>query len=133
MPSALPALKKYFLAVNGQKAGEFSLPELQTAIREGRVPGDAQFWCEPMPNWAPLSELMSNPPPVPLRSQPKALKSVSPHAKREIQKALFGLAKSLVGLVIAAAVILLCENGNFQKSLESLIFKFESGNSSGGK
>jgi membrane protease subunit (stomatin/prohibitin family) len=64
--------KMYFVAVNGQQTGPFTLPELQQKAIQGQLTGQSQVWTQGMPAWtaagavAELSQLFGAvPPPIP--------------------------------------------------------------------
>lgn len=54
-PPPLPKETVYFLAINGQKYGPYTVSQLQQFIPTGQVTGQTLVWCQGMPQWAPAS------------------------------------------------------------------------------
>ncbi len=64
----------YHVAINGQQHGPYSVADILSYIKEGRILADTKVWCEGMPGWtdaAQVGELSSAfgggsaPPPLP--------------------------------------------------------------------
>ncbi len=73
VPPPIPAEPTYFLAVNGQRQGPFTIAALQQEILAGRCNGETLVWTAGMANWqaaktvAALASLLGQvPPPPPL-------------------------------------------------------------------
>jgi len=72
VPPPLPQQKAYFVAVNGQQTGPFTVPALQQMIMQGQFSPQSLVWTQGMTNWASASEISdltalfgSVPPPPP--------------------------------------------------------------------
>ena len=50
-PPPLPGTSTFFVAVNGQQAGPFDLPQLQQLIANGQIQRDTFVWKQGMLNW----------------------------------------------------------------------------------
>jgi membrane protease subunit (stomatin/prohibitin family) len=50
-PPPLPGTSTFFVAVNGQQAGPFDLPQLQQLISNGQIQRDTFVWKQGMLNW----------------------------------------------------------------------------------
>src|SRR5215212_6219055 len=55
-PPPLPQVAAYFVAVNGQQAGPFDLPTLQSMLQKGQVSRDTLVWKHGMSAWAKAGE-----------------------------------------------------------------------------
>ncbi|MDR2144912.1 MAG: SPFH domain-containing protein [Tannerella sp.] len=72
-PPPIPGGQKmYFIAVNGQQTGPFTVPELQQKAVQGQLTAQSLVWAQGMPAWtaasavAELSQLFAAvPPPIP--------------------------------------------------------------------
>jgi membrane protease subunit (stomatin/prohibitin family) len=72
-PAPIPGGQKmYFVAVNGQQTGPFTLPELQQKVMQGQLTSQSLVWAQGMPAWTAadavteLSQLFGAvPPPIP--------------------------------------------------------------------
>jgi membrane protease subunit (stomatin/prohibitin family) len=72
VPPPMPQPKTYFVAINGQQAGPFALPQLQQMIPQGQFTRQSLVWSQGMAGWAAaetVPELVSLfgavPPPMP--------------------------------------------------------------------
>jgi hypothetical protein len=52
-----------YLSANGEVIGKFDVMDLSAALASGKIPRDAFFWREGMPEWQPLADLPLPPPP----------------------------------------------------------------------
>jgi hypothetical protein len=64
--------KMYFVAVNGQQTGPFSVPELQQKAVQGQLTAQSLVWAQGMAAWATASSVaelsqlfVAVPPPIP--------------------------------------------------------------------
>ncbi|MGB2681244.1 MAG: GYF domain-containing protein, partial [Candidatus Competibacter sp.] len=71
-PPPLPAATRYFVAVNNQQTGPFSMDDLQQQARSGQLTRTTLVWTQGMASWTPagdvteLNALLTNmPPPLP--------------------------------------------------------------------
>ena len=71
-PPPLPAAHPYFIAVNNEQAGPFSMDELQRQAQAGQLTRSTMVWTQGMAKWTPAGEvaelntLFANlPPPLP--------------------------------------------------------------------
>lgn len=68
-PPPLPALAQYFVAVQGQQTGPYTIEQLQPLVQNGSLISTTQVWKNGMANWAPansvveLANLFVNTPP----------------------------------------------------------------------
>lgn len=62
-----------YLSANGEVIGQFDTKELPAVLAGGRIPPEAFFWREGMPEWRPLRELVLPPShrPPPTATTPK--------------------------------------------------------------
>jgi hypothetical protein len=72
VPGAAPAQPTYFVAIEGQQKGPFTLDQLRAEISEGRVQRGTLAWRNGMANWTAIEQvpdlaaLFANvPPPLP--------------------------------------------------------------------
>ncbi len=71
MPPPPPPLTQYFVSINGQQAGPFSLNELQQQLKNGQFTRTTYVWKPGMQNWEEasmipeLQRLFTNVPPPP--------------------------------------------------------------------
>ena len=70
-PPPLPnQVAQYYVALNGQQSGPFSLQQIQDSINSGQITQDTLVWTQGMSSWQKASEVLSNyfsqtPPPLP--------------------------------------------------------------------
>ncbi|NLL29149.1 MAG: SPFH domain-containing protein [Bacteroidales bacterium] len=71
-PPPMPPAIQYFVAVNGQQTGPFTLQVLQQMVNEGKLNKETLVWTNGMPAWAPAGTVdalaaifQSTPPPMP--------------------------------------------------------------------
>lgn len=71
-PPPLPAENRFFVAVNGQQTGPFSLVELQQQAGKGQLTRASLVWAQGMAEWTPAGEVdrlsglfAAVPPPLP--------------------------------------------------------------------
>lgn len=71
-PQGPPPLAQFFVAINGQQAGPFSMDQLKQMIQNGQFTQQSQVWKQGMANWAEASSVQelsslfgSVPPPIP--------------------------------------------------------------------
>ncbi len=70
----------YFLAVNGQQTGPFSLAQVQEMWQAGMVSAQTLSWCKGEPDWQPLGQLLSAIGAVPPAAYPSgAVGAVAPY------------------------------------------------------
>lgn len=56
-PPAVPTIKPYFVAVNGQAAGPFDEATLRQMIARGELKRDTLVWAEGMADWTPADKV----------------------------------------------------------------------------
>lgn len=84
-PPPLPGAQSFHVAVNGQQAGPYTVPQLQQAVAAGQIDGQTVVWTNGMAAWTPASQvpalaaLFAAPPPLP----PAAPPPVPPSAPAE--------------------------------------------------
>ena len=54
-PPPPPQMSAYFVAVNGQQTGPFTVQQLQGMIAGGQFTAASQVWKQGMPAWGPAS------------------------------------------------------------------------------
>ncbi|MEL0637627.1 SPFH domain-containing protein [Marinomonas sp. TI.3.20] len=71
-PPAIPGAVTFFVAVNGQQTGPFTVMELQTKVTSEHLTNDTLVWADGMPAWMKAHEVpqltplfKSAPPPIP--------------------------------------------------------------------
>jgi len=70
-PPPLPnQVAQYFVALNNQQMGPYSLTQIQESINSGQITKDTLVWTQGMSGWQKASEVLSNyftqtPPPLP--------------------------------------------------------------------
>jgi membrane protease subunit (stomatin/prohibitin family) len=70
-PPPLPnQVAQYFVAINGQQNGPFSLQQIQDSIKSGQITQDTLVWTQGMSGWEKAKDVLSNyfsqtPPPLP--------------------------------------------------------------------
>jgi membrane protease subunit (stomatin/prohibitin family) len=71
-PPPMPTPPTYFVGVNGQQAGPFDVPTIQSMVGQGQVTRDTLVWKQGMSSWTKAGEVIelsaiftSVPPPLP--------------------------------------------------------------------
>jgi len=70
-PPPLPGGASFHVALGGQQAGPFGVPQIQGLVGQGQVNAQTLVWAAGMPQWTPagqvpaLAALFSAPPPLP--------------------------------------------------------------------
>ena len=67
--------KYFYLHKNGYESGPFDLPKLQSMLNEKIINPADLVWCEGMPEWKPVGELLQS------RRNCHGLKNKAPKAK----------------------------------------------------
>ncbi len=85
-PPPVPQQQLFYVVMNGQQAGPFTIEQIQAGAQNGQVNGQSQVWSAGMAGWAPassvpaLAPVFAVPPPIPGAAQPPPVPPQAPPA-----------------------------------------------------